>query len=500
MKPMARLSVQPSSGLLRGSHPWQVQSLSWRLPGGAAEALLQAEIEEVSRFDSQQARRWLGSAVDIYNNIGENIWQGWIAQVQLDFGRLRLRWSTQRLLSRVIARYSQSSSLLNPIPEWQISDWVADPDNLAWLGQKEALITLDQSDADSARQAAKNFLLAHKLRDYDGLTVLEQEAPPRLELGLQGWWQRLDWILDGETDGIIAHLPGGKSQQNFGLNGTERLAQSFLTADEDFLLGLISLRVAMQGDAEDEVRVSVHADQNGTPGTSLASSSLPNYRLQGGWHWLTWVFEQPLLLSAHTRYWLMVKRSGNLNNNQYFTAETDDGRGYADGSLYAWNGSQWNFIPQDLRFCLQAVADSSELMRSVAQQAVEGGVLSGIQIWQESGIAIPRWRAIEKTRREALEGWLQRGCQTGERLSALVNPQRILEVFPLPRAIAPDLLLDDTGRLLQASGNAIPNPLDLLGRQVVLPLIRGSQAEIITGVKWERESLKVTVNSRQGKT
>ncbi len=493
MKPQVKFAGDALQGMLKSGANWQVQSMDWCLPGGSNEAIISTPMQDPNSISLRLIRSWLGQAVTIHNPGGEILWHGWIKEIYLDMQRLRFGWSTQNLLSRVIARYPQVSPLLDPLSSWQYTDWVEHPERLGQLGAKEALLSLREVDPNKALHAAVMQLHQQGLDDSQALVLLPKKRAPQLTMHLKGYWHRLDWTLDGEDSGLIAHLPGGKSQQSFGLSGSERLAQSFITGSDAFPLGQIGLRIAMLGDASDDLRVKICTDNVGVPGMELASSLLPNVYLQGGWRWQAWLLNSPLSLNANTRYWLVLERSGVLDSSQYYQTETDDGRGYPDGECKRWNGSSWVLLNQDLRFCLLAVSETTELMREVAQRAVQAGALQGVQIWQESGVWMPRWREIEKSRKEVLEYWLRLGCADESRLSALVNPDGVLEVFRLPREMEPPLQLDAEGNLHLPYGIAQTHPLDLLGRRMHLPLMEAEQTQVVRGLRWTLEEGLVPV-------
>ncbi|PKO05465.1 MAG: hypothetical protein CVU41_12610 [Chloroflexi bacterium HGW-Chloroflexi-3] len=487
MKPQVVFISNNLQGMLTSGSDWQVQSMDWHLPGGSNEAIISAPVQDPNSISLRLIRSWLGQAVTIHKPSGEILWRGWIEEIHLDMQRLRFGWGTHKLLSRVIARYPQVSPLLDPLSSWQYTDWVEHAERLGKLGAKESLLSLREMDPNKARHAAVMQLNQEGLDDSQALVLLPEKRAPHLTMRLKGCWHRLDWTLDGEESGLIAHLPGGKSQQSFGLSGSERLAQSFTTGSEAFPLGQIGLRIAMLGDASDDLRVKICADNAGVPGTELDNSLLLNVYLLGGWRWQAWLLNAPLSLNANTRYWLVLERNGALDSSQYYQAETDDGRGYPDGECKRWNGSSWVLLNQDLRFCLLAVTETSELMREVAQRAVQGGVLQGVQVWQESGVWIPRWREIEKTRKEALEDWLGLGCADENPLSALVNPDGVLEVFSLPRLEEISVQLGSDGSLCLSSGVHLPLPLDLLGRRMQLPGTDVDESMMLRGLRWTPE-------------
>jgi hypothetical protein len=487
MKPQVKLDLPGMEGMLHHNAGWEVDQMDWSLPGGAQSASLSAGVLNPALINQKVIRSWLGKEVSIYNETGQAIWRGWIEEIALDVRRLRFSWSTQKLLSRVIARYPQVSTLLDPLRSSQFSEWVQHAERLETLGAKEAMISLQQVDANSAQQAALYHLLQKGQDDTNGLILRAQERNPRLEIRAKGWWQRLDWTLDGEDSGLLAHLPGGKSQQLLGLSGSERLAQSFKTGSDVFTLGHIWLRGAILGNPADDLRVKICTDNAGVPGSVLASSNLPNANLQGGWGWKVWLLDATLNLAANTRFWLVVERTGALDSSHYFALETDDGRGYPDGDCKRWNGSSWVLLNQDLRFCLVAVSESTELMRSVAERAVQGGVLQGVQIWQESGKWLPRWRELDLTRMKALESWLEMGCADERELSAFVNAERVLEVFSIPRLQEIPVQLRVDGSLRMTSGVSLPLPLDLLGRCIYLPQMEVDEQVILRGLRWTKE-------------
>lgn len=483
MKPQVTLRLPG----LQNDSPWQVQEMDWAIPGGSHNAVISTLIKHPQQLSPEMIKDWLGNTLEIRSPAGEALWHGWIENIHLVLDRLTFRWGTQAVANRVIARFPQVSPLLNPLQPWGYSEWVQDAASCEHLGAKEQLLTLTQADANSARQAAANHM-CHHVRDFQrGLVLSEARATPQLRLIARGWWQRLDWTLDSEDAGILAHLPGGKSQQAFGLNGNERLAQRFQVGAVDFQLGQISLRAALIGNPADQVRVKICTDSANRPGTVLASATLPNYALHGGWQWLTWQLDTALNLTAGTAAWLVVERTGGLDVVNHYALETDDGRGYPDGECRLWNGSDWVLMAQDLRFCLLAVAQSSDLIREVAGQAVSGGVLQGVQIWKDSGMLLTRWRALEKTRRAVLEEWLALGCADGSQLNALVNPAGILEVFALPRLPELPLMLRTDGSLCLPSGVPLPPALDLLGRPMLLPGAGSQDVVILRGLRWTEE-------------
>lgn len=487
MKPQFSMEESGMRASLPTGIDWQIEEMDWVLPGGARNATISARLHNHEMIHPNLYKNWLGKAIGIYDPQGERIWHGWLAQVDLQVGRVNYRWDLEQVYSRVMARYPQISAVLDPYHAWAYGDWVQDEVLMSEIGAKERLISLSYGNVNSAGQAAMQTLNQHKIISQRAMLQPESSADVKLRLQARGWWQRLAWRLDESGQGILAHLPGGKSQQLFGLNGNQKLAQSFLCTTDDFALGQICLRMALMGAPQDEVIVKVCSDASGQPGATLASNSLPAMQMQGGWQWLVWELHPPLSLSLNQQYWLMIERSASLDALNHYSVESDDGRGYANGVCLRWDGNSWVNIGQDLRFALLAVAESTQLIQGVGKLAVADGVINGVQIWQESGLFLPYWRAPEMTRLERLEEWLQLGCSDQSTLNALVNAEGILEVFNLPRSTATPLQLDSQGRLMAMAGADLPPPLDLLGQTFYFPQEMHSQPQVLRGLRWTPE-------------
>jgi hypothetical protein len=486
MKPKIKFE-HGMQALLPGGTNWQVDAMDWSLPGGSCSAKISTHLKHNHVNTPGDMKQWLGKAITIHNPAGDLLWDGWIEKVRLTTGRLSYQWDINSMNNRVLARYPLVSPILDPYRQWAYSNWVQDDALLDEIGAKESLITLSNANAASAQQAASQSLRPDG-EITTSFSLSEAGEDSCLEISAIGWWQRLDWTMDGAESGLLAHLPGGKSKQVFGLSGTEKLAQSFQTATDIFPLGQICLRMALMAAPGDEVRVRVCTNMGGRPGTTIATASLPAYQLQGGWQWLNWQLDSVTHLAANSTYWLVIERSGALDINNHYTVETDDGPGYLQGECLKWNGSDWVALNQDLRFALLAMEESSELIKDIGLQAVAGGVLQGVQVWKESRFNLPRWRTPEQSRKARLEQWLQLGCQDQSRLSALVNADRILEVFSLPRIAGIPITLNSAGRLEFPSGTRLPPPLDLLGRQLNLLNGVSLSPQVLIALSWAPEN------------
>ena len=124
-------------------------------------------------------------------------------------------------------------------------------------------------------------------------------------------------------------------------------------------------------------------------------------------------FHPATAVAAGVLYWLVLERSGGTDENNYYLVQSDDGRGYSNGSLKRWNGSAWSAVNHDLRFVCLSVCETSQLITEMLQRAGSAPFLQGVQVWQESTVPAVRWREIGRTCRATLQELLEMGSEGG---------------------------------------------------------------------------------------
>jgi len=436
------------------NHPWpglvwQVQSLSWFLPGGAAEARLEAVLP-VGVSADWLAR--LGSVLVITTPAGDALWGGTIETIHVYQESGCRRLSMADVVNRVKVRYQRTGFSGPEGMPWLETEWMENTRSLARFGKRELLLDLGQSSAPQAAAAGENIL--RKRAFPSDLPLLnENSQPPRLVLTCKGWWSGLEWQMDEEPTGRICHLVGGKSHLVLGSETTNsKLAQSFVTPAEGFTLGEVYFRLALAAAPLDDVILEVYDDGNNQPGTLLASVVLPAGELNGAWNWVRWLINPPLVLAADAVYWLVLRRSGGLDPVNYYKVESDDGPGFADGVCKRWSGSEWVTVGEDLRFTCLAVSPLPALMRSLVLPLQDGSRLSTVRINLPDLVQTFRWRSLALTKKKRLCEWLDLAAAPGRPVSAVVNFQRALDVFPLPRLPHQPLQMNRMGEWLDPNG------------------------------------------------
>ncbi len=408
---------------------WQVQALSWSLPGGADKARLEAVLPDGFQADWLA---WLNGGLVIATPSGQPVWGGFIEQVETVSGAGRRVLSTAGMVNRVKVRYLRSGFHAADGSPWFETDWLENAKSVARYGRREMLLKVGQSNAQQAL-AAGRLILAQRSFPQDRLQWEQQpQEAARVILTCSGWWHSLGWVIDEEAQGRIAHLSSGKSQLVLGQEtATSKLGQSFVVPVSGFQLAEVRLRLALVGNPLDGLVLAVCADGNGQPGAILAGAVLPASELNGSWTWAQWSFNPPVTLAASSRYWLVLRRSAGAQLLDYYKVESDDGPGYADGVCKRWQGSQWQLLNEDMCFACFAAAPLSELIHQLAEPQRGGQFLRFVRLNLPQTVQTLRWRPAQLSCAERLENWLALASTQAQPVSAVVNHQRALAVFPI---------------------------------------------------------------------
>lgn len=127
---------------------------------------------------------------------------------------------------------------------------------------------------------------------------------------------------------------------SLGNNSAQKQAQSFkpsVTAK----ISQVIIRPDIDGSPGDQVKVEVYSDSSGAPGTLLQAA---DSTIAADGTDKTFVFTNGPLLVANTTYWIVVTRSGALNDDDsYLIAASSQtpANPYANGTLLFYNGSSW---------------------------------------------------------------------------------------------------------------------------------------------------------------
>ncbi len=447
--------------------PLRVERLVWEEPGGAATAVLQAPL---SAFSIEAATEWAADALRrplvVYSPEGEACWSGFVGRAEVLTGTTGLAFDLAQLVNRIAAVYTP---LINEPPftaRRTRSDWVEDSLSQSRYGRKERLLHRNEEAAESALAACRAALQWHSLPKGEPFLLAHSSAPV-LRLICRGWFSTLNWAHLRVEEGMEGFLAAAQTLQTLGRSTTSDalLAQSFQTSYGLFYLLEAGLNLRRSGSPADAATLTVCADQNGTPGAALASTSLPGNLVSVGRAWARFRFADPPLLQPNTPYWLKIGRSGALNSTHYYILYRDSGDPYAGGKMIQWNGSSWvdgSAGQTDLNFYIIAGQSRQTRILELCAAAAGGQFLRSIHLRAELDGVIPFADEGMRSCGTVLLDLLSRGDAQGRPLRVQVTAERHLVIEPQPSEDHPAWLLRSDGRLTALSGRPA-----LLGEQWV---------------------------------
>lgn len=439
--------------------PWQlrIDRLEWEEPGGAALAVLSAVL---AVNEAAEAAAWAADALRrpliVDSPQGEVCWNGFVARAEVCWGAAGAAFDLNHLANRVAAVYNPPISEPPFAPRRTRTDWSEDPLSLNRFGRKERLLQLGQEDASRALSACDAYLQRHALPQGEPF-LPARRAAPYLRLICRGWFSTLNWSYLWIGEGREGFLEPAQTPQSLGrLAASDALlAQSFQTAYGPFYLLEAGLNLKRSGTPTDELRVEVCADQNGTPGTVLGSSSLSASALPGGRGWARFRFDQPPLLQDGATYWLRFSRSGALNSTHYYLLYREGNNPYPLGRMMNWNGSAWVDSSgglNDLNFYILAGQSRQKRLLELTAPQSGGQFLRGVHLPADlPGLTAYPSEGLRPCGAELLD-LLASPDAAGRPLSVQVNAQRELIVQALPDEDQPRWLLHPDGSLTTPAG------------------------------------------------
>ncbi len=142
------------------------------------------------------------------------------------------------------------------------------------------------------------------------------------------------------------------TDQVVGKSGSEiDFAQSFTTGTSSATLAKVSLYIKKVG-SPDSRKIRITTDNSGEPSSSdIAKGTLDKNLVSTSYGWVDVVLENPVTLSANTKYWIVF--DAKKNNAKYWIWCKDSADSYSSGSIkYSkdWNDDPWNSKSGDFTF------------------------------------------------------------------------------------------------------------------------------------------------------
>jgi hypothetical protein len=151
-------------------------------------------------------------------------------------------------------------------------------------------------------------------------------------------------------------------------SSSEAVAQSFTTSGA---IDVNEIRVPIQkfGSPTDNVSLQIWSDSSSTPNASLATADNlytgANISITNSW--LTFQFAAPVSLSASTKYWIVVQRSGAVDAVNYYRWVANGTGVYAGGGRSLRVSGVWSAESAANDMCFQVLTETPSALYSIVQ-------------------------------------------------------------------------------------------------------------------------------------
>ena len=407
-----------------------IERYGWSDMGGPKTATIQASGDLAALFELVNHLR---APVEIINDLGEAVWWGYLAELQINTGEINFGVDLETMFNDVAVAYTDQNVRFT-------TQWSGDADSIAEYGQKEILLSKsDVTEADALQH--RDTFLANAKHPIPTLQFSSGQDSTAT-LTCKGWIKTLEWLYYANATGKESYEISGTGGREIGEDDRPWLAQSFMIASAiAWDASSIWLRPWKQGVEgalpTDNLIVSIKEDFAGIPGITLASGQLSAADIGTSSEWLEFVLTPKVTLQPATAYWIQVTRSGSVAESNYFMVDTNVNAGYPRGHLYLWNTPSnswgediWGSFWGDLLFILVGNTETSNQITSLV--SVCGQFLNGTIIEDESGLESNPYRDGESVGLYELEKLLNTGTINSRRLLCEVTRNRYLRVYEEP--------------------------------------------------------------------
>jgi hypothetical protein len=183
----------------------------------------------------------------------------------------------------------------------------------------------------------------------------------------------------------VAQELSGAGNTVFGNIATsEARAQSFTPAAA---MDLTAVRLAIAngiGTNTDNVTVAIYSDTGANlPNASIAVADnvYSGTKLTSLVGWAEFHFLTPVSLSASTKYWIVLSRSGALDPSNYYLVKTNSSGSYSGGGASSLLGGVWSAESATTDLCFQVLAKVPSALYQVTQDT---GVSPKLHVWKST--------------------------------------------------------------------------------------------------------------------
>ena len=387
--------------------------------------------------------RLLRSPVSVYVENTTPVWWGYVREITIYFGNLKLLVTLDQLFNKVKVQYSFISPDNHLADQFETA-WVENQASQTLFGIKELILHRSKIDDDFADNLAATFLENAAFPNSAYSQFHRTNPSAYAVVKCSGWFETLAWKYYENLRNFYANYGAGPGTFEFDQATTARYPTQRFTANANGDLHYAYFQIRKIGSPTSNLYASLR-DASGTE-ISVSSAVFGSTLSADNYTWVKFTFPTSYSLVLGATYHIGVK-SSITNASNYYGIKTDENQGYIGGYARYYNGSSWVNIPSltapgrtcDLIFRAICLTDTSNQLHAIT---TAGDQFFSKIVTPTTGIKTSPYRANGYSCLREIQDLMNLG--TGSRLIlASVNHLRQLEFYEQPDPNTPTVYLDD---------------------------------------------------------
>lgn len=417
---------------------FEVQRYKNKALGGPDTAEIKVTGDDLQLWEMLE---FLRCPVYLTSEKGDYVWWGYVNAVEVIArnpysdrpAKIRVGASLDTMFNKVAVAWEdivvgeQSGSR-------QTTAWTSDAYSQSEYGIKEGLYSGESASDTALATQARDILLAQK--KYPITTIdLNVQGSSEAYLRCRGWWETLNWrYCTVPVELALEYDVATYTDQNVGTVAVEQIAQGIRITGGDINLAQVSIYVRKVGAPTDDLTVAIWTNPDGVTPTALVQdgSTIAAADIATSYAWETSTFSPEVTLTNGTQYFIVVSRSGAMDDTNYYQVGIDAAAGYGAGNFVWYDGANWATQASDMVFRLYdntLVATSNQAL-SIATNY--GQFFAKVESTVSSGVTSESYRDGDGSALFEIEQLLQHGTTNNRRMLVKVDAGRLCTIYEEP--------------------------------------------------------------------
>lgn len=410
--------------LLSNQLSWKVQRYSNRAIGGPHQAEIRITGPDLALWELLEMLR---DKIRLRDEQGEFVWWGYISDVEVTAKnpnspgnvKTRVGASIDSMYNRIAIAWEDIAAGTQAGPR-MTTTWVQDDYSIAEFGTKEGLFSGASASDQTLAERARDTLLIRKKYPI-AMIDLNVSGESFAVIRCRGWWDTLNWKQCSISAELALSYTAYNNWMSFGVTNYEQVAQGIVPTGGNINLSSIQIYVNKAGTITDDITVAIYTNPDDLTPTTLIQNgtAIDGATVTTAFQWLTSTFSPEVTLTSGTKYFIVIGRSGAVDDVNYFNLMVDTTGGYS-GAFSRYDGAAWQTLAYSAIFRMY---DNDIILTST--QALNiltafGQFFPRVDSEVDSGVLSESYRDGDGTAHFEIEELLNHGTVRGRRMLAKV--------------------------------------------------------------------------------